>query len=100
MAVWSGVEWRKGLGWGFKVSLLPFSRHQAKRETTGCMNQVSHAFCLPEEQRAKLLDSRSQARKVRHLVSMDTSRAARVWEMIPVRSIKKGCEHHNPVFTK
>lgn len=36
------------------------------------MNQASHAFCLLEEQRAKLLDFRSRARKVRPLVSMDT----------------------------
>lgn len=65
---WSGGR----VGWGFKVSFLPFGRHQAKRGTTGCTNQASHAFCLLKEQRAKLLDFRSRARKVRHLVSMDT----------------------------
>ena len=32
-----------------------------------------------------LLDSRSYARKVRHLVSWTLSRAAKVWEVIPVQ---------------
>lgn len=47
-----------------------------------------------------LLDSRSYARKVRHLVSMDTFKGCKGMGGDPCpSSFGKGCEHHNPVFT-